>query len=41
MSEPTQNEKDPLPAPAAPQEPGGSFEAEGPIEISPEELAEC
>jgi molecular chaperone GrpE len=42
MSEVTQNEKEPLqsPAPASQEETGGSFEADGPIEVSPEELAE-
>lgn len=43
MSETLKNEKEPLqsPAPAPAQDSGGgSFEAEGPTEISPEELAE-
>jgi molecular chaperone GrpE len=42
MSELTENEKEPLQAPAAasPEETGGSFEADGPIEISGEEFAE-
>lgn len=42
MSEVTQNEKEPLqsPAPASQEETGGSFEADGPMEVTPEELAE-
>src|SRR5687768_15960556 len=42
MSEVTQSEKEPLqsPAPASQEETGGSFEADAPIEISPEEVAE-
>src|SRR3954470_23212933 len=42
MSETTQNENEPLraPSPASQQESGGSFEADPPIEVSPEELAE-
>jgi len=42
MSELTENEKEPLssPAPGSSEETGGSFEADGPIEISGEEFAE-
>jgi molecular chaperone GrpE len=42
MSKLTENEKEPLqsPAPASQEETGGSFEADGPIEVSPEEIAE-
>ncbi len=42
MSKLTENEKEPLqsPAPASQDETGGSFEADGPIEVSPEEIAE-
>src|SRR5205823_6534821 len=42
MSELTENEKEPLqsPAPASQEDTGGSFEADGPMEISPEEIAE-
>ena len=42
MSELTQNEKEPLqsPSPATQEETGGSFEADGPIEVTPEELTE-
>jgi molecular chaperone GrpE len=42
MSELTDNEKEPLqsPNPALQEETGGSFEADGPIEISAEEIAD-
>jgi molecular chaperone GrpE len=42
MSKLTENEKEPLqsPAPASQEDTGGSFEADGPIEVSPEEIAE-
>jgi molecular chaperone GrpE len=42
MSEVTENEKEPLqaPAPATEEETGGSFEADGPMEISAEEITE-
>src|SRR5688572_2217925 len=42
MSELTENEKEPLqsPAPASQEETGGSFEADGPIEVSQEEITE-
>ena len=42
MSELTQNEKEPLqsPSPATQEDAGGSFEADGPIEVSAEEIAE-
>jgi molecular chaperone GrpE len=42
MSELTENEKEPLqsPSPATQEDAGGSFEADGPMEFSPEEIAE-